>query len=330
MSSQWIYSLIFVALGYAVSAYVGRQFAKISLPLALGVLVTGLALSPYALGRMIPTYYSFSMAAIRTILYQAIQYAGLLGIGVLLGFSLKGGVMKVIGKKLLVLALIDIVGGVAFVALPLVLFIGLDPYVSLLIGILSVAIMPAIAISILSENKSEGIIALVSLPTATLNAILSIVGIFGIIFLTLGHFGVQTVPEYYLLLMCLLSALVGKVLAVLYQILALRTASKGKRQILFVLLDLVFTAFLIRFNAFFNYTLLMPLIIGLVFGVNLINVGKSSMILAKDLKGLIIHFVIINVFTVGRISILACSVNSEVPYCWLPASTCLEELPASW
>lgn len=299
MIVQNLSTLIFIIFGYIVSSFVGKQFMKVRMPLALGVLISGLALSPFTLGKLSEVYLRISTFSISTTLFKTIQFVGLLGIGILLGFSLKDSVLKVLGKKILVMTLIDIVVSATFVALPLYFFIGVELHISLLIGIISVSIMPAIAISILNEHKAKGIIAVLSMPFATINAVLSIIGIYLMIFLTFKHFSITSVPGYYILIMCVLSIFAGYLFSYVIRQATKLFKKRKTRQGVFVLLSMIFIFGLINFNNYFSYTLLMPLMVGVTVGRDIINKGEVTEVIVNDLRPLIMHFVIINVFTVG-------------------------------
>lgn len=244
---------------------VGGKLAKIlKLPNVSGYLVAGLLLGP-SFFKLVSEQDIGSFTIISEIALAVIAFS--------IGSEFKIEEMKKIGKKVLIITILEVIGAIAIVFS--VMYFGFkQPFAfSIVIASMSAATAPAATLLVMRQYRSHGPLTKTILPVVALDDVFGIMA-FGIA-ISLAKLSVST-AELSLLQMIMGpvieifgSVLLGFILGFVLTKLAKRSKTKEETQIISITAILIATALANLFE-------LSPLLTNIVMGTVLVNLYRSS------------------------------------------------------
>ena len=125
----------------------GKLINYLRLPAVTGYLVVGLLLGPSLLG-LVTSETITPLTPINTIALSIIAFT--------IGGEFAIKQLKKVGKSVILIAILEVVGAFAFVTLTLHFLLGVDLYIALIFGAISSATAPAATIMVLRQYKAKG------------------------------------------------------------------------------------------------------------------------------------------------------------------------------
>ncbi|MFY9425197.1 MAG: cation:proton antiporter [Bacillota bacterium] len=125
----------------------GKLINYVKLPAVTGYLVIGLLLGPSLLG-LVTSETITALTPINTIALSIIAFT--------IGGEFAIKQLKKVGKSVILIAILEVVGAFAFVTLTLHFLLGVDLYIALIFGAISSATAPAATIMVLRQYKARG------------------------------------------------------------------------------------------------------------------------------------------------------------------------------
>lgn len=160
---------ITVVVGFAA----GELISRIKLPRALGYLIVGMLLGPFALNLVSPEIFE-------TDLYELALLAALGFVGYSIGSGIHISELKSAGSQMMVIGLFEAYTPFVLVSLAMYVLLGFDLITSLVIGAIALATAPVVALSISQEYKTDGPLTRTLLPIVAIDDVLA-VATFGVI-----------------------------------------------------------------------------------------------------------------------------------------------------
>ena len=125
----------------------GKLINYLRLPAVTGYLIVGLLIGPSLLG-LVTSQTTSTLAPINTIALSIIAFT--------IGGEFAIKQLKKVGKSVILIAILEVVGAFAFVTLTLHFLLGVDLYIALIFGAISSATAPAATIMVLRQYKAKG------------------------------------------------------------------------------------------------------------------------------------------------------------------------------
>lgn len=251
----------------------GRLIAKLKLPSILGWLICAMILGPHAVSLI-------NQELLDAAWYQNTIHVMECAVGLMIGTELVWKKIKRSGKAIVITTLTQSLG--TFFLMSLVFgivfyFSDIPLYLALIFGGIALATVPAPALSIVREFKTDGPVTKTLIPMAALDDIVGCIVFFCVIACVMGSLSAGQMPPYMIPLMVVLPLAIGIVTG--YAAGMLLKKERNDRQTLGLLIALILATSGVGF--FFNYVL-MPspvlnfMLIGMAFSATFSNLISET------------------------------------------------------
>lgn len=200
-------NILRLVIAVIIAFIAGKLISKLKLPSILGWLITGIALSPYALNVLSNSVLDSKWFGVTESIFECT-------FGLMIGTELIWSKMKKAGKQIVITTITESLG--TFIVVSMVFGIifcltDIPVYLAFMFGGIALATAPAPSLSIVKSMKTDGPVTKTLIPMAALDDLVAAFVFFTIIALVSAHLSTKGIPVPVVIFLVFLPVLLGLV-----------------------------------------------------------------------------------------------------------------------